>query len=61
MVTKIEIYKGRGLIYRWRWRAKARNGEIVATSQGYTRKWSAKRAARKTFPGITLTDLTAAG
>lgn len=32
----------------YRWRLKAPNGQIVATSgEGYTRKWSARRAVRK--------------
>lgn len=32
----------------WRWRLVAANGETVADSgEGYTRKWSARRAYRK--------------
>lgn len=31
----------------WRWQLRARNGEIIAAStEGFTRKWSAKRNYR---------------
>lgn len=33
----------------WRWRAVARNGQILATSEGYTRRRDALRSARKFF------------
>lgn len=33
----------------WRWRAVAGNGEIVATSEGYTRHEDAVRAAQASF------------
>lgn len=37
---KAEIWKGqRG----WHWRIKGRNGEIVCSSESYTRRSSAKR------------------
>lgn len=40
-----EIYKDiRG---DFRFRVKARNGEIVIASEPYARKWNAKRAAKK--------------
>jgi uncharacterized protein YegP (UPF0339 family) len=39
-----EIYKGKDDSYRFR--VKARNGEIVIGSEGYSTKWNAKRAAR---------------
>jgi uncharacterized protein YegP (UPF0339 family) len=43
---RIEVYKD--LKGEWRWRIKARNGEIIADSaEGYTRRWSAWRAARR--------------
>jgi uncharacterized protein YegP (UPF0339 family) len=38
----------------WRWRAKAKNGEIVATGESHTRPADAKRAARDVFPGIKV-------
>lgn len=31
----------------WRWRAVARNGEIIAQNQRYFIKWNAKRAGKK--------------
>lgn len=40
-----EIFKdSRG---EYRWRLKARNGEIVASSEGYTTKYSAQRSAQR--------------
>lgn len=36
----------------WRWRGKSANGEIVATSESYTRHEDARRAAEATFPGV---------
>ncbi len=41
---KIEIYKDRKA--EWRWRARARNGKIVADSgEGYKRRLGAVKAA----------------
>jgi uncharacterized protein YegP (UPF0339 family) len=39
----------------WGWRLRAANGRIVATAgEGFTRKWSAKRAARRALrPVVT--------
>lgn len=51
MVT-VELFQDRA--GKWRYRVKARNGEIVAASEGYTRKASAKRAAKKLYPAATL-------
>ncbi len=42
-MAKFEVYLSRDDQYRWR--LKAGNGEIVATSEGYTTKSSAKRSA----------------
>ena len=43
---KVEIYVDQA--GEWRWRLVARNGETIASSgEGFTRKWSARRAARK--------------
>ena len=42
-MTKFEVYQSRDGNYRWR--LKAANGEIVATSEGYTTKYSAQRSA----------------
>ncbi len=43
MLPKFEVYMDRAGQYRWR--LKARNGEIVAVSEGYTSQYSAKRSA----------------
>lgn len=44
----------RGADGQWYYKIVAANGQVLATSEGYTRKWSAKRAAkalRKTLQG----------
>ena len=43
MLPKFEVYMDRAGQYRWR--LKARNGEIVAVSEGYTSLYSAKQSA----------------
>lgn len=46
----------RVIVYRdnageWRWTRRADNGEVVSDSaESYTRRWSAKRAAKRTNP-----------
>lgn len=48
MSDRTEIYEDSS--GEWRWRRKARNGEIIATSgEGYTRKDDAERAALRVF------------
>jgi uncharacterized protein YegP (UPF0339 family) len=42
---------------QFRWRAKAANGEVVATSESYTRLNDAYRAARETFPDAPVLEL----
>lgn len=37
---------------RYWWRAVACNGETVASGETHSRKWSAKRAARRLFPPV---------
>jgi len=39
---------------QFRWRAKAKNGEIVAQGESHTRRRDAKRAAQDVFPGIPI-------
>ncbi len=52
MTTSVEVYRDeKG---QWRWRAKAGNGEIIATGEAHTLRWSAKRAARRVFPDAEL-------
>ena len=52
MTAKIELLKGRD--GRWFFHRRASNGQITDQSQGYTRKDSAKRAARKLYPGLPI-------
>jgi uncharacterized protein YegP (UPF0339 family) len=52
----VEVFKGKG-IQPWRFRVRARNGEIIATSEGYLTKWNVKRAVRKAFPTITFVEI----
>lgn len=40
---RFEIFQGRNA--QWYWRLKAKNNQIVAQSEGYTRKHGAFRAA----------------
>ncbi len=37
---------------QWYYRVKAMNGETIAQSEGYTLKWSAKRAVKKNHPDV---------
>lgn len=41
---KVQIFPGKD--GQWYCRLVAHNGETVLTSEGYTRKWNAKRAAK---------------
>lgn len=44
--TKVVVYPDRA--GKWRWRLVAGNGQIIADSgEGYSRRWSAWRAARR--------------
>jgi uncharacterized protein len=44
-MTKFVVY--RDIVGQYRWRLIAGNGEIVATSEGYTTKYSAQRSAER--------------
>lgn len=47
----LEVYKDKSKTPSWRWRRIAGNSQIIATSgESYTRRWSAKRAAKQGFP-----------
>ena len=49
-VKGVEVY--RDTAGEWRWRLWASNGNVIADSgEGYTRRWSAKRAARRALRG----------
>lgn len=52
-VTKLEVFPAK-TGKAWYWRAKAKNGEIVANGEGYRRKWAAHRGAKRTFPGVKI-------
>ena len=58
-MAKFEIHKdGKG---EFRWRLKSGNGQVIATSEGYTTKASAKNgieAVRRDAPGATVEDTT---
>ncbi|KRC52364.1 hypothetical protein ASE16_04890 [Leifsonia sp. Root227] len=59
MAGKFEIYQSSNGEYRFR--LKAGNGEIIATSEGYTSKASAKNgieSVQNNAPGATVDDLT---
>lgn len=50
---RVEVY--RDSAGEWRWRRIAANGNITGDSgQGYSRRWSARRAARRANPGTRV-------
>lgn len=52
MASHFEIYRSGIFRKEWRWRLRAANGQIIATSgEGYVRREDAIR-------GVTLTQLT---
>jgi uncharacterized protein YegP (UPF0339 family) len=51
-VTQIEVFQGEN--DQWYWRGKAKNGEIVATSEAYAQKFNALRAVDDTWKGIPV-------
>ena len=52
---RLQLVKGSGR-QPWYLRLLAGNGEILATSEGYFSKWNAKRAARKNFPDVPISE-----
>ena len=50
----VEVYEASD---GWRFRAIGGNGEIMATGEAFTRKASAKRAAKRLFPGWPIVVL----
>lgn len=50
--TVVEVYKARNGKYRWR--ARARNGEVIGQGQGYTRRSDAKRGAQRNHPTAAI-------
>lgn len=56
---KFEVYKSRK---QWRWRLKARNGKIIATSgESYTRRAGALKGVRSVTSAWSRTDLLVQG
>lgn len=51
-MPRLEIYRDNSKrLKSWRWRRKSGNNQIIASSgEGYTRRASAKRAAKHGFP-----------
>ena len=59
MAGKFELYKDNAGEFRWR--LKAGNGEIIATSEGYTSKAGASNgieSVKTNAPGAPTDDLT---
>ena len=52
--VRLVVFQGRD--GQWYWHAKARNGEIIADGEAYTRKWTARRGAQRAFPDGTLVE-----
>lgn len=55
----IEVFPSKMLKYpggtrQWYIRLVAGNGETLNTSEGYSTKWNAKRAAKKVFPNLEI-------
>jgi uncharacterized protein YegP (UPF0339 family) len=42
---------------QWFVRLVSSNGETLAVSEAYTTRWSAMRAARKNFPGLSVKEM----
>ena len=47
MIKSVEVFKGSDDAYRWRLRAD--NGEILATSEAYSSRAKARKTAHKIF------------
>jgi hypothetical protein len=48
---RVEVY-ARGLRQRWKFRVRAANGQIVATSEAYVRRVDAMSTAERLFPRV---------
>lgn len=55
-IIRVEVFRSANR--EWRFRAVARNGEIVAQSEGYWRRGAAEKTAGKVFPGIEIVRVT---
>lgn len=54
--TGIEVFEGSDS--QWYYHARAGNNEILNTSEGYTRREDAVRAAEDTYPGVQISVST---
>ncbi len=54
--ARIEVWKGKD---GWYWRLKSKNGEILSRSEAYTRKYDAKRAAKRVSPTSPIVQVSA--
>jgi uncharacterized protein YegP (UPF0339 family) len=55
---RLEVFRDKGLLKRWRWRRRAGNGRITETAgESYFSKWNAKRAAHKAHPGDPIQEV----
>lgn len=52
-VTKVEVYQSPD---GWRWRAKAANGEVIASGESYVDKRGALRVAEIFNVEVVVTD-----
>ncbi len=52
--ARFEVFRGKGK-HPWRWRLRSKNGQIMAHSEGYTRKASAFRAVHQLTRTIRAT------
>lgn len=50
--SHMEIYKSKD--NKWRYRVVAGNGKVTGSSQGYSTKSNAARAARSQHPGLEV-------
>lgn len=55
-MTVVQLFKGSGR-QPWYLRLVSSNGQVLAVSEGYYSRWNAKRAARKNFPSLKLTEV----
>jgi len=53
----IQLFKGKGK-QPWRYRIVSANGQVTNPSEGYSRKWNAKKAALRDHGPLPIVDLT---
>lgn len=50
--NRIEVYRDHA--GEWRWRHIVNGEKTSEPGEGFTRRWSAKRSARREYPGVPL-------